>query len=182
MEDKDIRSMLVDIVERGEFPDNSFGVLHVERIYEINPSGPNKVTFWITRHPHLLGALTRGMPSSAFIPIHYCYELDLKAKKVVLIEKEKDGPVINYWMLADEIVTRYMDGYKMPDEVIKIKSEADALAFAEKEFEEIPWLDEDECDDVPEGFSEELLEPIKSEFLDQFLSKWQVERDYLDED
>jgi len=176
--DQNIRLMLVDIVENGVFPDESFEVRHIERIdnFKITPEG--KICFWITRHPHLFGRVSKGRASGGFIPKHYLYELDPELKQVRLIKKEKGEPVINYACLAGEEF-EYFDPYSDYDNVLeKLDSEKDVVSFAEKEFHNFSWLDCYETDeDLPEDFQERILAELKKEFISGAVTSWQVLRE-----
>ncbi|MCK4485664.1 MAG: hypothetical protein KAU38_02760 [Desulfobacterales bacterium] len=177
MDDNEIRSMLVDIVEKGDFPSDTLEVFHLERIDNFFPSRPNKVRFWIERHPHLFGAPTRGLASSIFIPIRYCYELDLETKRVTLIKKEEDEPVINYFPLALEQVDSFFTNgdYELPDDIRAEESKERVRILAEREFYEFNFGYDDYDGDgrLPENFYEKILNEIKKQFIEHILFLWE---------
>ncbi|MFX0115220.1 MAG: hypothetical protein ACFFB3_11795 [Candidatus Hodarchaeota archaeon] len=181
--ENEIRSILVDIVEKGNFPDDSFEMRHIERIGSFQILSNNKVRFWIERHPHLFGKQTRDLASSAFTPIHYQYELDTESKNVVLIKQEKDEPIIDYSILAREDVDFVIDGMRLGDELRELDSEESVVKFAEKKMGEFDWLGGYEaCEDLPPDFNEKLMAEIKKESLTQILRQWNLEKDLEIED
>lgn len=175
MDDNEIRSMLVDIVKSGNFPSDSFEIRHIEEIYILKVISENKVRFWVERHPHLFGKPTLGGPSSAYIPKHYLYELDIKLKEVVLIKKEQDEPVINYWQLAMEAIGNWFDGGSDYDEQFNtLNSEAGVIEFAEKEVKNLDWVCGFDEDELPTGFIEKYMAEVRKQFIDEMLTQWKT--------
>jgi hypothetical protein len=179
--DNEIRSIIVDIVEKGNFPSNSFDIRHIEKIDQFNVVSTNKVQFGIDRHPHLFGKPTLGMASSAFIPKYYLYELDIETKTVQLVKKEKGDPVVDIDMLADENVSdlfTYGDPSEYYEQFKNINSEEEAVEFAKKEFDNNEyWAEEAELksESVPTipDFKEEYLESLKICFVSEMVSQWE---------
>lgn len=174
MDDNEIRSMLVDIVESGNFPSDSFEIRHIEEIYSLKVISENKVRFWVERHPHLFGKPTLGNPSSAYIPKCYLYELDTKIKEVILIKKEQDKLVINYCQLGMEAVDNYFDsgGYDYDEQFNTLKSEAEVIEFAGKEVKNLDWVCGFDEDELPPGFIEKYMAEIRKQFVDGMLTHW----------
>lgn len=108
-DDTDARSMLVDILEKGDFPDESFEKRHIERIDEFERVAPNKFRFSVRRHPHLFGHKTLGRPSSAYAIVKDIFELDTQRKKVDPISSETESVEIDYEMLAEDYVDSLME-------------------------------------------------------------------------
>lgn len=173
MEKNEIRSMLVDIVESGTFPTDSFEIRHIEKIYDLKVVSKNKVRFWVERHPHLFGKPTLGGPSSAYIPKYYLYELDTELKEVVLIKKEKDESIINYWQLAMEAVDNYIDFGDLThyDEKFKVlNSKDEVVEFAKKEVENLDWDNGFDEDVLPPDFMAKYMAEVRKQFVDGMLT------------
>jgi hypothetical protein len=188
-DDYSIRATVVEIIESGNFPDDSLEVFHLERVDEFHPSGPNKVRFWIERHPHLFEKPSRGFASSAFIRISYCYEFDLEAKEVTLIETSYGEAEINYHQLADEEVTNFFKGvfWKRDfTESLELASEEEVRAYAKEQFQEIAWLDAlGPCTEdlkMPRYVEQEIMEEFEKEFIDQFVQEWKFEKEFEQEE
>ena len=186
--DNEIRSMLVDIVESGNFPSDSFGIRHIEKTVQFNIVSENKVQFWIERHPHLFNKPTLGMASSAFIPIDYLYELNTKSKMVRLVKKEKGDPVVDIEMLAEENVSdlfNYGDNSEYDEQFKNINSEEEAVEFAIKGFDSNDyWTEEAEAKsgEVPNipDFKEEYLESLKICFVYEMVSLWEFYKEVVE--
>lgn len=174
MDDNEIRSMLIDIVESGNFPTDSFEIRHIEKIDILKVVSENKVRFEVKRHPHLFGKPTLGGHSSAYIPKYYLYELDIKLKEVVLIKKEQDEPEINYWQLAMEDVSNYFDygdvtHYDKKFKVLNSKDEV--IGFAKKEVENLNW--KEVCDE-PTFQQKKYMAEIRKQFIDEMIMHWNL--------
>ena len=176
MDDNEIRSILIDIVESGNFPTDSFEIRHIETIYDLKVVSKNKVRFWVERHPHLFRKPTLGGPSSAYIPKYYLYELDTKLKEVVLIKKEQDEPVINYWQLAMEDVSNYFDcgDVTQYDKKLKVlNSKDEVVEFAKKEVENLDWDHGFDEDELPPDFMAKYMAEVRKQFVDAMLTLWE---------
>lgn len=188
-QDSEFRSMLVNIVEGGNFPSDSFDMRHIERIEQFRFVSANKVQFWVEGHPHLFGKATLGKASSAFIPEYYLYELNTKTKMAQLVKKEKGYSSENIHMLADEKVSDLFD-YGNHSEYYgqfkNINSEKEAVEFAIKEFNSNAYWNEDaemkseEVSYIPD-FKEQYLEALKGCFIYQMVLQWEFYKDEFDE-
>ncbi|MEK0338491.1 MAG: hypothetical protein QQN41_13765 [Nitrosopumilus sp.] len=68
--EKEAIDMFIDIVDKGNCPDDSLDVQHIFRGYMISRKAPNKFQISIDRHPHLFGRPSKGISSSAFATIN----------------------------------------------------------------------------------------------------------------
>lgn len=187
MEESTIRLMLVDIVEKGNFPSDTFEIRHIEKIHTFNIVSSNRVQFWVERHPHIFGKPTLGIASSAFITKYYLYELNTETKTVQLIKKNKGDPVVNISMLADESVSDFFDFGDLSQyntQFEKINSEKEVIEFAIKEIDgNKSWEEEAEmkADELPEipGFKEEYYAELKRHFVNSMVRHWGFYKEYV---
>lgn len=175
----DLISTLEELIENGDFPDESFSFRHLNKIYDEETVADGKIRFWIDRHPHLFGRESIGKESSAYIPISYQYELDTSKKSVTLIKEEKGDPAIDYYALAIEDIYICKEGgsFDFEDELQKIKTKKEAIRFAENKFEDFNWLALYEADEKPSDFNDKLLREVKDLFKENVIEMWQEFRE-----
>ncbi len=187
MEENEIRSMLVDIVENGDFPNGTFDIRHIKRIYTFDFISEHKVQFWVERHPHVFGAPTLGVASSAFITKNYLYELNTATKTVELIKKTEEDPVVDISMLAYESASDLIfedGGYDEHFERLKTKDEV--VEFAINDFNSNEYWRADaeiKASELPtiKDFEEKYLDELKKSFVYKFLQHWEFYQDYKKE-
>ena len=182
MNEGEIRSLLVNLVESGNFPDHSFDIRHIEKIdkFKVMPDG--KIHFGIERHPHIFGRPTLGMASSAFIEEYHKYELDFETRQVILLKIEKEDPVINYDLLASENVDSTLEGCNYDGQFKNIKSRNGLIDFAKKEFENLNWMGSYITDaQLPLDFEQKILSKLKKEFIYGMLESWLSYKEEVEE-
>ena len=136
IDDGFIREILVDIVENGYFPHESFEIKHINDIEEFIIVSKTSFQFWVARYSHMFRKLSSEEPSSAYIQKRYLYELNTETKQVKLIKITKEEPHINYLQLAMEDVERCLrDAEGVFDRDFElIDSQEEADEFAKKMF------------------------------------------------
>lgn len=168
---------LKDIVKKGGFPDYSFEMRHLDRVYIVSIDGEGKkVQFEIERHPHLFGRPSKGSASSAFTCVLYTYELDMENNKVSLIREDMGETVIDYDLLIDEeIYIMGEGGFFLEEEVEKLLTEEEVKMFGEKEFNKLNFTVDLEY--LPKYSHEKYLRELKSAFLIEMISRWECCRE-----
>ena len=174
--DQHIRDILVDLLEKDEFPvEDSFQLRHIERIETFSIMGEDKAQFTIEMHPHLFGRESLGMPSSAYIPTVCTYEIDTEKKEVSLIKKKEYAPVVDYGMIASETVGDYWnrgDTSVEQNQFRKMSEKKEVLKYAGERFEELDFSLE--AYDLPDSFYRNYLPEVKKEFLNEMVSQWKI--------
>lgn len=174
----DVRALLYEIVENGNFPDESFGIEHIEKIDIKEWVSNDKVRFIVERHPHLFGHPSIGNASSAFARVEYIFELSVGAKTVKLIDENTLSNEIDYNALANEVVPDTVEGWlgDSASELANLKTEKEVIRFAEQGFKSIDWLacyePYIEEDSFPNDFKDKLLKAFKKQFIDEILKEW----------
>ena len=174
--DQEIRNFLVEIIEFGNFPDDSFDVQHLERISGFKKITQNKVQFEIERHPHIFWKPSIGKESSAFVTETYLFELDLNTKKVTILSVETSQPVIDYYHLADEEVTNWFDSVNYErdyPELSKLTTEQQVIDYAKEKVKELEWIDSLGTDEkLPEDFEEKYMQEVEELFAEMMVCNW----------
>ena len=182
------REKIHKIFSMGEFPDNSVGKRHLQKLYGFECLSNGKVRFRLDRHPHAFGFASLGMPSSAFCTITYLYELDTEKNTIIEINCEAGELFINYeWLAVDELQdlfgydnVMHEDIMEWEEDLQKIDSEEKAKQYAIRAFEEYYIKDKDtywfiryDSDDLPEDFKQIFLKEIKKQFVPKMFDLWQ---------
>jgi len=171
----EIKRILIEIIERGRFPDESVAARHVAEIPTTGFSffKDGKVRFQIERHPTLFETPSVCKPSSAYIPEYYTYQLDLDILQVSLIKKEEDEPFVDYRALAVEELSRWGNWRQYNQIFRNLKSKDQVTEFAEKEFDTIDWMTgrEAAAEKMPE-FKENFLREVKKQFILEMWNAW----------
>ena len=172
----ELRKLLSEAVEDGSFPgEDAFTFRHIERIEKFSYVGDYKARFTIERHPHLFGRESLGLVSSAYTPTFFTYEIDVENRKISLVEKVKQKPVINYEMIASEAVGEYWnwgDPAEDGNHFRKMTTKEQVREYAEKRFEELNFsLDHM---DLPESFNSKYFPVLKKEFAEEMVQHWVI--------
>jgi hypothetical protein len=170
-----MRSLLVEIVKRGDFPTASFELRHIEKIENFTTTEDGKARFTIERHPHIFGRETLRGPSLGYIPTWYTYEIDSENEAVSCISKKEGEPFLNYIALAIEDVSCYWEWCDTSEEkkqFRKLKKEEDVLKYAEKRLKELNFSME--AYDLPISIEDEFSDAIKKEFITEMVSQWKI--------
>jgi hypothetical protein len=179
MDDIKIWKILEDLVKNHDFPgDDMVEERHLDKFYNIEKVGKNKVRFCLDRHPHILHRPSLGKKSSAYTPTKYLYELDLQNKKVILVTKEEEDPIIDFFSLASEDVeaeflegdiSEYQEAFKKMDSADKVKEYA-LKVFPKAGYD--AWADiNSEISDIP-GFKKKYLSEAKGLFVARMIESW----------
>lgn len=181
LSEKEAIEMFVNIVESGDYFDNSLEVKHIYRGYSIDQISPDKFRISIERHPHLFDRPSFGRASSAFATIKKTYELNTETQKVNFVDEEVVDIEIDYYALAEEDFSEVTDWFLNEEErnkLVSLKTRDDVLDFAE-ELVEKNEIDKPSDElyitsyELPTDFSENLAPVLKRVFVDKIIEKWE---------
>jgi hypothetical protein len=174
--DSNLRDLLVELLEKDEFPiEDGFQLRHIKRIEAFSIVGEDNARFTVERHPHLFGRESLGGPSAAYIPTVCTYEIDTAKKEVSLIKKKEYEPVVNYEAVASETVGEYWDyGDTLVEQnqFRKMSEKEEVLKYAEDRFKELDFSLE--AYDLPESFYKEYYPVLEKEFINEMVSQWKI--------
>ena len=180
-----LRGIIVQIFNKGEFPDGAFDLRDIESIKSFKTVSDKRVRFKIRSRLALGDRTSPGKSLSAYIPKTYVFEFDSNTEQVILVEMIENGPVIHFRLLAIEEVEKYFEQYQVHERKLKRTSfKKDVIEYAERELAKI--INDDDFGNaikiateekiISEGSFNRFLAEFKEQYIAKMVHQWLILR------